>query len=107
MADAFEFNTLGFIGLGAMGRPMLVHLANKLPAESRIYVFDVVETVVDEVCAEFPNRVFKGSSAKDVAEQVVSTAIIGDTDANADTSKANYRYHGSRRVACPLSLPQS
>lgn len=72
MTEALEFRTLGFIGLGAMGKPMLVHLANKLPAESRIYVFDVVEKVVDEVCAEFPNRVFKGTSAKDVAQQVVS-----------------------------------
>ena len=77
MAEALEFKTLGFIGLGAMGRPMLVHLANKLPAESRIYVFDVVESVVDEVCADFPNRVFKGTSAKDVAEKVVSKAMFG------------------------------
>ena len=72
MAESFDFKTLGFIGLGAMGKPMLVHLANKLPPESRIYVYDVVEAVVDEMCARFPNRVYKATSAKDVAHQVVS-----------------------------------
>lgn len=77
MSESFEFRTLGFIGLGAMGKPMVVHLANKLPPESRIYVFDVVEKVVDDLCAQFPNRVLKGSSAKDVAQQVVSHVITG------------------------------
>lgn len=67
-----EFKTLGFVGLGAMGRPMLVHLANKLPAESRIYVFDVVEQAINEVCSQYPGRVLRASSAKDVAQQAVS-----------------------------------
>ncbi|KAF2648628.1 hypothetical protein K491DRAFT_722399 [Lophiostoma macrostomum CBS 122681] len=70
MTELSDFKTLGFIGLGAMGKPMVIHLANKLPPESRIFVFDVVEAVVDEVCSQFPDRVSKGSSAKNVAEQV-------------------------------------
>ncbi|KAF2704655.1 hypothetical protein K504DRAFT_472024 [Pleomassaria siparia CBS 279.74] len=70
MTESSHFKTLGFIGLGAMGKPMLTHLANKLPSESRIYVFDVVESAVDEMCGQFPGRVFKASSAKMVAEQV-------------------------------------
>ncbi|KAF2186216.1 hypothetical protein K469DRAFT_147742 [Zopfia rhizophila CBS 207.26] len=70
MSGSLEFETLGFIGLGAMGKPMVIHLANKLPPESRIYVFDVASQVVDELCAQFPNRVLKGSSSKDVAQQV-------------------------------------
>ncbi|KAH7130224.1 NAD binding domain of 6-phosphogluconate dehydrogenase-domain-containing protein [Dendryphion nanum] len=69
MSETFKNSALGFIGLGAMGKPMLTHLAHKLPAESRIYIFDVVTQVVDELCAEFPDRVRKGSSAKDVAER--------------------------------------
>ncbi|KAF1358575.1 hypothetical protein EJ07DRAFT_124259 [Lizonia empirigonia] len=68
MTDPASFQTLGFIGLGAMGKPMLEHLANKLPKESRIWVYDVVEQVVDEICAAYPDRVFKGRSAKDVAQ---------------------------------------
>ncbi|KAF1950474.1 3-hydroxyisobutyrate dehydrogenase mitochondrial precursor [Byssothecium circinans] len=70
MNESPQFKTLGFIGLGAMGKPMLVHLANKLSPESRIFVFDVVEQAIDEMCTQFPNRVFKGKSARDVAGQV-------------------------------------
>lgn len=71
MAQSYEFKTLGFIGLGAMGEPMLSHLATKLPEDSRLWVYDVVEQAVDDVCAKFPNRVVKGKSAKDVAQQAV------------------------------------
>ncbi|KAH3970375.1 hypothetical protein HBI56_131130 [Parastagonospora nodorum] len=70
MASSYSFKKLGFIGLGAMGKPMVSHLANKLPADSRIWVYDVVEKVVDELCAEFPERIIKGANAKDVAQQV-------------------------------------
>ncbi|KAI4625465.1 hypothetical protein J4E80_002596 [Alternaria sp. BMP 0032] len=70
MTHSHEFGKLGFIGLGAMGKPMLSHLANKLPEESRIWVYDVVEQMVDDACAEFPGRVLKAKSAKDVAQQV-------------------------------------
>ena len=71
MTEPYEFKRLGFIGLGAMGKPMLSHLANKLPSESRIWVYDVAEQIVEDVCAEFPDRVSKGKNAKDVAQQVV------------------------------------
>ncbi|KAF2846204.1 3-hydroxyisobutyrate dehydrogenase-like protein [Plenodomus tracheiphilus IPT5] len=70
MTDKQSFERLGFIGLGAMGRPMLSHLAKKLPPDSRIWVYDVAEQVVDEVCDEFPGRVLKAKSAREVAEQV-------------------------------------
>ena len=71
MTDLSSFKTIGFIGLGAMGKPMLTHLANKLPASSEIWVYDVVESVVDEVCSTFPNRVHKAVSSADVAEYSV------------------------------------
>jgi 3-hydroxyisobutyrate dehydrogenase-like beta-hydroxyacid dehydrogenase len=73
MESSHGFRKLGFIGLGAMGRPMVSHLARKLPSESRIWVYDVVEKVIDELCAEFPDKVVKGKNAKDVAQQVVSS----------------------------------
>lgn len=68
-----KYNNVGFIGLGAMGTPMVGQLAEKLPKDARIHVFDVVETAVDEICSQYPNRVFKGVSAKDVAEKSVCT----------------------------------
>jgi len=71
MTDPNNFKTLGFIGLGAMGKPMLEHLARKLPQESRLWVYDVVEHIIDEVCAAFPDRVYKGTSAADIAQHTV------------------------------------
>lgn len=71
MSQSNQFQRLGLIGLGAMGLPMMSHLARKLPEDSRIWVYDVVEQAVDDACAEFPNRVLKGRSAKDVAQQAV------------------------------------
>jgi 3-hydroxyisobutyrate dehydrogenase len=76
MTEASEFKALGFIGLGAMGKPMLEHLARKLPKESRIWVYDVVEKAVDEVCAIFPDRVLKGTSAAHVAQHAVCATYI-------------------------------
>ena len=72
MAQSFDFEKVGFIGLGAMGKPMVTHLANKLPSNSRIWVYDVVEKAMDDMCAEFPEKIVKGKNAKDVAQQVVS-----------------------------------
>ncbi len=68
---SFEYKSVGFIGLGAMGKPMAGHLANKLPTNSLIHVFDVVEAAVDELCKEYPNRVIKSANAKAVAEKSV------------------------------------
>lgn len=67
----FEYKNLGFIGIGAMGKPMVGHLAAKLPADCHIHIFDVFEQAVDEACANHPGRVYKGYNARDVAEKSV------------------------------------
>jgi 3-hydroxyisobutyrate dehydrogenase-like beta-hydroxyacid dehydrogenase len=68
---SFEYKAVGFIGLGAMGKPMAGHLAKKLPPDTVIYAFDVVQAVVDTLCIEFPKRVIKAANAKEVAEKSV------------------------------------
>jgi 3-hydroxyisobutyrate dehydrogenase len=67
----FKCKNLGFIGLGAMGRPMVGHLAARLPSDTQLHVFDISEDAVEAVCREFPGRIQKGGSARDVAEQSV------------------------------------
>ena len=67
-----EYKSVGFVGLGLMGSPMVEHLAKKLPAETRIHVFDVVDDAVNKLCSNYPDKVVKGSSAKDVADKSVS-----------------------------------
>jgi 3-hydroxyisobutyrate dehydrogenase len=68
---SMEVTNIGFIGLGAMGSPMAGHLAAKLPEETQIYVFDVVQSLVDQICQQYPGKVTAGSSARNVAERSV------------------------------------
>lgn len=68
-----EFRAVGFIGLGAMGVPMVRHLADKLPAEVPIYVFDIVQSVVDELPTQYKGKIFGANNARDVAAKSVWT----------------------------------
>ena len=70
---AADFGKVGFIGLGAMGKPMAQQLATKL---SRIFVFDVIEDAMHDFAAQFPGKVFPEGSAKDVALKSVNHSII-------------------------------
>ncbi|EEP78434.1 predicted protein [Uncinocarpus reesii 1704] len=68
MSDA-EYQNLGFIGIGAMGRPMVENLAKKLPANSIISIYDVSEQVLDDVVAGNGGKIVKCLSARAVAER--------------------------------------
>ncbi|KAH6670671.1 NAD binding domain of 6-phosphogluconate dehydrogenase-domain-containing protein [Halenospora varia] len=48
---------------------MAGHLADKLPSDSRIYVFDVVEEEIEKLAEQFLEKVNKISAAKEVAEK--------------------------------------
>ena len=69
-----EVSHVGFVGLGAMGLPMAGHLAAKLPDETCIYVFDIVKSLVDQLCEKYPSKITRCASAKDVAKK--SSIII-------------------------------
>lgn len=74
--DLAKVSGLGFVGLGAMGLPMAGHLAAKLPAHVRVYVYDINTASVDQLHSEFPDRVVKCASAKDVADRSVRFPIL-------------------------------
>ncbi|KAG4443662.1 hypothetical protein IFR05_000848 [Cadophora sp. M221] len=61
--------SIGFIGLGAMGLPMARHLANKLLPDTQMYVFDVADEAMNKLYDEFPKKIVKCESAKEVAQQ--------------------------------------
>jgi 3-hydroxyisobutyrate dehydrogenase len=64
--------SIGFIGLGVMGKPMATNLARSLPRGSQIHAHDAVEAPVDEYCASFPDVAVKCASAREVADKSVS-----------------------------------
>ena len=75
--------SIGFIGLGAMGNPMLQNLVSKLPLTSTVFVHDVDDQAVDEVIKWSIGRLgfsesrsfCKADNAKDLAEECVSLSI--------------------------------
>ena len=83
-----SYDSIGFIGLGAMGLPMAKHLANKLPSETRIYVFDVAAQAMENFSAEFPRKIVKCGSAREVAQQTVDAPpkknLVRDDGPSAD-----------------------
>lgn len=62
---------IGFIGLGNMGFWMATNLAQKVPVNSKIHVFDIVPAIVDDICVKYPDRVMGCSYPKDVADKSV------------------------------------
>ncbi len=74
--DLSKISGLGFVGLGAMGLPMAGHLASKLPENIQIFVFDINQASVDQLCNDYPKRVVKCSSAKEVADKSVCLDFI-------------------------------
>lgn len=85
MADNTGFSNLGFIGLGAMGKPMVLNLAKNTASGSRvkIHVHDVVAAAVDEAVSSFPDIIVKCASAKEVTEKSVRCFIFaGSQDTN-------------------------
>ncbi|KAJ5471318.1 hypothetical protein N7530_008675 [Penicillium desertorum] len=51
-----------------MGKPMAEQLATKLPSTTTIIVYDVVESVINELVEKYPGKVFAGTSPKHVVE---------------------------------------
>ena len=68
---SIDVMNIGFIGLGAMGSPMAGHLAAKLPEETHIFVFDVVQSLVDQLCQQYSDKVSACSNAREVADRSV------------------------------------
>lgn len=60
-----------FLGLGNMGCWMATNLAEKVPVNCKIYLFDIVPAPVYDICGEHPDKVMGCSDPKDVASKSV------------------------------------
>lgn len=68
---SISYTSIGFIGLGNMGYPMVENMVKKLPSSVKIYVFDVSEQAVKKISSEHKERVFPCSNSKEVARKSV------------------------------------
>jgi len=64
-------NSIGFIGLGAMGMWMASHLAEKVSKSTKLYVFDIVPALVDDICLKYPDTVIKSTNPKELIDHSV------------------------------------
>ncbi|KAI5203342.1 hypothetical protein E4T39_04259 [Aureobasidium subglaciale] len=68
---SINIKSFGFIGLGLMGKPMSMNLASKLEDHQYLYIYDLVESAVSEVCESNPERITPCESAQEVAGKAV------------------------------------
>ena len=88
-----KYSTIGFIGLGVMGYPMCENLIKKVPETTKFYVFDVVESALERISSNHPERITRCGSSKEVAERSVCTRtfhslITSRHKADASTRKS-------------------
>lgn len=68
----YTYSTVGFIGLGAMGFPMVENLVKKLPPVAKVFVFDVSEEALQRIANnQAEGRVHICGSSREVAESAV------------------------------------
>lgn len=102
----YEYKSIGFIGLGMMGVPMVENLLRKTPNATKFYIFDVVDEAVKELCSRYAERAEQAENAKDVADKAVSTRLV---DPDTHSLRPNHFLgcnilHGARRFTRALSL---
>jgi len=89
---------VGFVGLGAMGSPMAGHLAEKLPKGSHLFVFDIMQKLVDELCSKYPDTVTQSKNAKDVTDNSVRCTL---QDTSLPLIHTGHNIHNvARRQTC-------
>jgi 3-hydroxyisobutyrate dehydrogenase len=67
----FEHKSIGWIGLGLMGVPMVENLIKKTPESTQFHLYDVNEVAVQELSARYPERSHQAKSSREVAEKSV------------------------------------
>ena len=67
----FYHESIGFIGLGAMGKPMVLNLARKYPKGTKIHIHDLNASVLNELCALHPTIFVRQADAINVADNAV------------------------------------
>lgn len=68
---------IGWVGLGLMGLPMATNLVKKMDSDTKFFVFDVVQEIVDKFVnlEEGKGTIEACGSAKEVADKSVCTSL--------------------------------
>lgn len=67
--------SIGWIGLGLMGNPMIRNLLKKMSEDTQFFIHDVVRESVDKLVEEGKGRVHACESSVEVADKSVRTIL--------------------------------
>ena len=100
-----NIKSIGFIGLGMMGVPMVENVIQK--TDVKIFVNDVVEAPVKHLCDQYPNRVQSRSNAREIAEVSVCKRAFASWPKRHKLMFGAGRHHfnGARRQARQAGVP--
>jgi pyrroline-5-carboxylate reductase len=92
-----DYQSLGFVGLGSMGVPMVENLIKKTSEITKVYVYDVVDDPVRQLCSQYPGRVEQGKNARNVAEKAVCKRpnLVAGVKCTCLCLLGYYNLHGS------------
>jgi hypothetical protein len=104
-----SYKSVGFIGLGMMGVPMVENLIRKSTEDILIYVNDVAEEPVKQLCEKYSDRVISRKTAKDIADVAVCKIrpFRDMCGCLSDKELGYHHFHGTRRISCPEGVPGS
>ena len=67
--------SIGWIGLGLMGNPMIRNLLKKMSEDTQFHIHDVVRESVDKLVEEGQGRIHACESSVEVADKSVRTIL--------------------------------
>jgi 3-hydroxyisobutyrate dehydrogenase-like beta-hydroxyacid dehydrogenase len=68
---AEKYKSVGFIGLGNMGLPMLENLIQKMSDATKFYIHDISSELLEQTTSKYSGKVEAMKNAKEVAERSV------------------------------------
>lgn len=81
-----SYDKIGFVGVGAMGKHMVLNLAKKSPYGTQIFICDINTVAVEELCSSNPDVISPCFSAREVASKSVRgprsmhSLLLGETN---------------------------
>ena len=111
---AISYSSIGFIGLGTMGLPMVENLLKKTGPTVKIHIYDVSEAAILNLAKSNEERIHACTSSMEVAQKSVreeaprKQPLLRPGAYQLTRGTEHHPDHGTRRLARPqrLLVPQ-
>ncbi|PYH92319.1 6-phosphogluconate dehydrogenase C-terminal domain-like protein, partial [Aspergillus ellipticus CBS 707.79] len=84
-----DFTSVGFIGLGAMGKHMASQLALKLPPNARLHIYDIARAPMEELTSKYPTtQITTTTTTTTTTDPTTKTTTFYDAPVSGGTLSA-------------------